>query len=52
MLMATPGDSATRRNALGCLQKFSLRRVPQSLMISSDTIHWLLQQLDGHLNGA
>jgi hypothetical protein len=51
LLTSTTADNSIRRNALGCLQKFSLRRLPQSTMISTNTIEWLLQQLDGHLNG-
>jgi len=34
-------DTSLRQNALGALQKFSLRRNPQSIMIDLDMIKWI-----------
>ena len=39
------GDSNLRRNALGTLQKFSLRKKPQSVMIQLDMISWISRVL-------
>jgi hypothetical protein len=41
ILHAEEGDSNLRRNALGTLQKFSLRKKPQSIMIQLDMIKWI-----------
>jgi|EP00505_MAST-04D_sp_SCG-Rhode-Island_P004604 LisH domain-containing protein ARMC9 len=41
-------DSITRQNALGALQKFSLRRKPQSVMIENDLIVWIASILRRH----
>lgn len=38
-------DTSLRQNALGSLQKFSLRRDAQSMMISYDVINWILTTL-------
>ena len=35
------GDTHLRQNALGALQKFSLRRKPQTIMINLDMIKWI-----------
>ena len=39
------GDTNLRRNALGTLQKFSLRKKPQSIMIQLDMIRWIANVL-------
>ena len=39
------GDSLIRRNALGALQKLSLRRKPQIIMIENDVIRWIVKSL-------
>ena len=36
-----------RQNALGALQKFSLRRDAQTIMIDQDVIQWIIQILKG-----
>ena len=41
-------DSITRQNALGALQKFSLRRKPQTVMIENDLIAWIASILKQH----
>jgi hypothetical protein len=38
-------DNSLRQNSLGSLQKFSLRRDAQSIMISQDVINWILTTL-------
>ncbi|EAR85677.1 hypothetical protein TTHERM_00420850 (macronuclear) [Tetrahymena thermophila SB210] len=38
-------DSSTRRNALGALQKLSLRKKPQIVMIQNDLIKWIVETL-------
>lgn len=38
-------DTSLRQNALGALQKFSLRRDAQSIMITFDVINWILTTL-------
>lgn len=38
-------DSLIRRNSLGALQKLSLRRKPQIVMIESDVIRWIVRTL-------
>eukprot|EP00743_Colponemidia_sp_Colp-15_P005959 GILK01006405.1.p1 GENE.GILK01006405.1~~GILK01006405.1.p1 ORF type:complete len:982 (+),score=212.98 GILK01006405.1:73-3018(+) len=45
VLVSEPTDSALRQNALGALQKFSLRRKPQSMMIDLDLISWITNAL-------
>jgi hypothetical protein len=35
-------DSSLRQNTLGALQKFSLRRKPQTKMIELDMINWIV----------
>eukprot|EP00357_Protocruzia_adherens_P001238 CAMPEP_0115041492 /NCGR_PEP_ID=MMETSP0216-20121206/45553_1 /TAXON_ID=223996 /ORGANISM="Protocruzia adherens, Strain Boccale" /LENGTH=918 /DNA_ID=CAMNT_0002423127 /DNA_START=224 /DNA_END=2980 /DNA_ORIENTATION=- len=45
VLQAEEEDSILRQNALGALQKFSLRRDPQSVMIELDMIKWILETL-------
>ncbi|CAD8138595.1 unnamed protein product [Paramecium octaurelia] len=39
-------DSLVRRNALGALQKLSLRRRPQVVMIENDVIKWIVKTLE------
>lgn len=39
-------DSLSRRNALGALQKLSLRRESQIIMINNDVIRWIVQTLE------
>lgn len=39
------GDTIVRRNCLGALQKLSLRRRPQVIMIEHDLIKWIIQTL-------
>jgi hypothetical protein len=43
-------DTLARQHALGALQKFSLRRVPQSHMIRIGVVEWLLVLLQGFEN--
>ncbi|EGR29565.1 hypothetical protein IMG5_153370 [Ichthyophthirius multifiliis] len=38
-------DNCTRRNALGALQKLSLRRTCQLIMIENDVIEWIIKKL-------
>ncbi|KAK2175425.1 hypothetical protein NP493_733g00009 [Ridgeia piscesae] len=45
-LRADDRDSLTRENVLGCLQKLSLRRALQSLMIEEGIIGWLVSVLE------
>jgi hypothetical protein len=45
ILISEPVDTIARQNALGALQKLSLRRHPQNVMIDADVIAWLVQQL-------
>ena len=45
ILVADTVDSVARQNCLGALQKLSLRRQPQNVMIDNDVIAWLVQQL-------
>jgi ARMC9-like protein len=45
VLLTEPGDTVSRQNALGTLQKLSLRRKAQSAMIRSDMIAWLVRVL-------
>ena len=39
------GDSIIRRSAIGSLQKLSLRKKPQMLMIENDLIKWIIEVL-------
>lgn len=39
------GDTVVRRNCLGALQKLSLRKKPQFIMIEKDIIKWILHTL-------
>lgn len=45
LLRAEPADNIARQNALGALQKLSLRRAPQNIMIGADAIAWLVGAL-------
>ncbi|KAI0215308.1 LisH domain-containing protein ARMC9 [Lamellibrachia satsuma] len=45
-LRADDRDSLTRENVLGCLQKLSLRRALQSMMIEEGIIKWLVSVLE------
>jgi hypothetical protein len=41
VLHSETSDTSLRQNALGTLQKFSLRRRPQTIMIQLDMIKWI-----------
>jgi hypothetical protein len=41
ILKSEKGDTHLRQNTLGALQKFSLRRRPQTIMIQLDMIKWI-----------
>jgi len=45
ILKQEEGDTSVRKNCLGALQKLSLRRRPQLLMIEQDMIRWITQTL-------
>ena len=45
LLAQEKGDSNLRQNALGALQKFSLHRKPQTMMIENDMIKWIVSTL-------
>ncbi|XP_065842668.1 lisH domain-containing protein ARMC9-like [Oscarella lobularis] len=45
VLVTEKGDSLARRNVLGCMQKLSLSRRLQSIMIEQGTVEWLLSIL-------
>ena len=45
LLMMEKGDSNLRQNALGALQKFSLHRKPQTMMIENGMIKWIINTL-------
>lgn len=45
LLKMEKGDSNLRQNALGALQKFSLHRNPQTVMIEHDMIKWIIETL-------
>lgn len=45
ILLAEKADTPTRQNALGALQKLSLRRAPQSAMIEGGVVGWLASVL-------
>lgn len=49
-LTKEPKNSLTSENMLGTLQKLSLRRQMQSIMIEGDLIRWLSQLLSDHDN--
>lgn len=38
-------DTSLRQNALGTLQKFSLRRDAQTIMINQEVIPWIIERL-------
>jgi len=44
------GDTVVRRNCLGALQKLSLRKRPQFIMIGKDIIRWILHALKNEKN--
>ena len=48
VLKSEDSDTVTRQNALGALQKFSLRRRAQTLMIEQGLIHWICDTLRRH----
>jgi len=41
IMIAEQGDTNLRQNALGALQKFSLHRTPQTIMINNGCIEWI-----------
>ncbi|XP_033107684.1 lisH domain-containing protein ARMC9-like isoform X2 [Anneissia japonica] len=43
-------DLITRENALGAMQKLSLRRGPQNAMIDNGLVEWLVSVLEDHEN--
>ena len=45
ILQTEPGDTNLRQCVLGTLQKFSLRRKPQTIMIQLDMIAWISNTL-------
>jgi hypothetical protein len=45
ILHAEQADTSLRQNALGTLQKFSLRKRPQTIMIQLDMIRWIARVL-------
>ncbi|KRX04691.1 Armadillo-type fold [Pseudocohnilembus persalinus] len=45
VLKDQPQENLIRKNALGALQKLSLRRKPQIVMIEHDLIKWIVQTL-------
>lgn len=45
LLKLEKGDSNLRQNALGALQKFSLHRKPQTVMIENDMVQWIVNTL-------
>ena len=47
-LQDEPKDTKARQNALGALQKFSLRKMPQTKMIQLDLIAWIVRILRDH----
>ena len=44
-MLLDQNDSYFRQNVLGCLQKFSLRKQAQSLMIDNSVIEWIVTLL-------
>jgi hypothetical protein len=50
LLISEKGDSNLRQNALGALQKFSLHRKPQTIMIDRDMIKWIIGTLKAVIN--
>jgi hypothetical protein len=44
-LQQDTGDTVLRKNVLGALQKLSLRRKPQIIMIEQDLIRWIVETL-------
>lgn len=45
VLLGEKGDTQLRQNALGTLQKFSLHRKPQTIMIEGGIIKWIADTL-------
>lgn len=45
VLLGEKGDTPLRQNALGALQKFSLHRKPQTIMIEGGIIKWIINTL-------
>jgi hypothetical protein len=45
VLKMEKSDTLLRQNVLGTLQKFSLRRRPQAIMIDNEVIHWISHTL-------
>jgi len=45
ILLEEKGDTPLRQNALGSLQKFSLHRKPQTIMIGGGIIKWIVDTL-------
>ncbi len=45
VLKSEQSDTNLRQNALGALQKFSLHRTPQTVMIDNDMIAWIINTL-------
>jgi hypothetical protein len=45
ILHSENADTSLRQNALGTLQKFSLRKKPQTIMIQLDMIKWIANVL-------
>ena len=45
VLQSEKGDTNLRQNALGALQKFSLHRKPQTIMIEGGTVKWIAETL-------
>ena len=48
VLKSEETDTLARQNALGALQKFSLRRRAQTMMIEEGLIRWICDTLRGH----
>jgi hypothetical protein len=45
ILITQKSDSLIRRNSLGALQKLSLRRKPQIIMIENEVVRWIIRTL-------
>ena len=50
ILTGTTSDDPTRMNSLGCLQKLSLRREMQDVMIEKGLIGWIIEMLHSELD--
>jgi len=46
ILKTEKNETLLRQDALGALQKFSLRRRPQDIMIQLDVIKWLVYTIN------